>query len=78
MRLVLDTNIYCDYAEGLPDVVDAIAMMGDSIFLPSIVIGELSFGFIKGTKQAYNENKLQQIIEHLRIKIIEENPTIRK
>ena len=70
MKLVLDTNVYCDYAEGLPGVVDVIATMGDIIFLPAIVIGELSFGFIKGTKQAYNEKKLQQIIDRLKIIII--------
>ena len=70
MKLVLDTNVYCDYAEGLPGVVDVIATMGDIIFLPAIVIGELSFGFIKGTKQAYNEKKLHHIIDRLKIIII--------
>ncbi len=70
MKLVLDTNVYCDYAEGLPGVVDVIATMGDIIFLPAIVIGELSFGFIKGTKQAYNEKNLQHIIDSLKIIII--------
>ena len=70
MKIVLDTNIYCDYAEGLPDVVDAIATLGNFIFLPSIVIGELSYGFIKGTKQVYNEKKLRQIISRLKIEII--------
>ncbi len=70
MKFVLDTNVYCDYAEGLPGVVDVIATMGDIIFLPAIVIGELSFGFIKGTKQAYNEKKLQQVIDRLKIIII--------
>ena len=70
MKLVLDTNVYCDYAEGLPGIVDVIATMGDIIFLPAIVIGELSFGFIKGPKQAYNEKKLQYIIDRLKIFII--------
>ena len=44
--------------------------MGDIIFLPAIVIGELSFGFIEGTKQAYNEKKLQHVIDSLKIIII--------
>ncbi len=71
MKLVLDTNIYSDYAEGLSDAVNAIATLGqDAIFFPSIVIGELSFGFIKGTKQVYNETKLRQIIDQLGIEII--------
>ncbi len=71
MKLVLDTNVYCDYAEGLPDAVDAIATLGrDSISFPSVVIGELIFGFIKGTKQIYNKQKLRQIINRLEIEII--------
>ncbi len=71
MKLVLDTNVYCDYAEGLPDAVDAIATLGrDSISFPSVVIGELIFGFIKGTIQIYNEKNLRQIINRLEIEII--------
>ena len=71
MKLVLDTNIYCDYAEGLPDVVDMVATHGEYIFIPSIVLGELSFGFMKGRRQQFNERKLQQIISSLKIGIID-------
>lgn len=58
MKLVLDTNVYCDYAEGLPDAVDMIATHGEYIFIPSIVIGELTFGFMKGKRRQFNERKL--------------------
>jgi predicted nucleic acid-binding protein len=71
LKLVLDTNIYCDYAEGLPDAVDMIATHGEYIFIPSIVLGELSFGFMKGRRQQFNERKLQQIISRLKIGIID-------
>lgn len=70
MKLVLDTNIYCDYAEGLPEVVDAIATHGQYLFIPSIVIGELHYGFMKGSRQRFNEKKLRQMISRLRIEII--------
>ena len=70
MKLVLDTNVYCDYAEGLPETVDIIATHGEFIFLPSIVIGELTYGFIKGSKRQYNEKKLRQFISRLKIGII--------
>ncbi len=70
MRLVLDTNIYCDYAEGLPEVVDAIATHGQYLFIPSIVIGELHYGFIKGSRQRFNEKKLRQVISRLKIEVI--------
>lgn len=73
MKLVIDTNIYCDYAEGIPAVVEAIAEFGTEIYLPTIVIAELTFGFMKGTKQEYNEKKLGQIINQLCIDIIDIN-----
>ncbi len=65
MKLVLDTNIYCDFAEGLPDAVDAIATYGQSIFIPSVVLGELFFGFMKGSRQQFNERKLRQAVSRV-------------
>jgi len=76
VRLVLDTNIYCDYAEGVPSTIDAIAEFGEEIYIPAVVIAELSFGFMKGTKQEKNEKKLQQIIEQLQIDIIDINKDV--
>ena len=76
MKIVLDTNIYCDFAEGIPDAVDAMATYGEYIYIPSIVIGELSFGFMKGSRQQFNEKKLQQIINRLKIEIIDVNRNV--
>lgn len=71
MKLVLDTNIYSDYAEGLPDVVDFMARFGESLYMPSIVLGELSFGFLKGRRRRFNEQKLDEIIRLLNIEVID-------
>jgi predicted nucleic acid-binding protein len=71
LKLVLDTNIYCDYAEGLSDVVETMAQYGEFLFLPSIVLGELNYGFMKGKRQQFNERKLRQIINRLQIEIID-------
>ena len=71
MKLVLDTNIYCDYAEGVSETVDMIAAHGAHIYIPSVVIGELTFGFMKGKKQQFNERKLHQLISRLQIEIID-------
>jgi len=71
VKLVLDTNIYSDYAEGLPVVVDFLAIHGEDILLPSIVLGELSYGFMKGSRQRFNEKKLQEFIRKLKIEIID-------
>ena len=70
MKLVLDTNMYCDFAEGNAEVVDIMAEHGDQMFMPSIVLGGLVFGFMKGTRRTFNERKLQEVIRDLRISII--------
>lgn len=70
MKLVLDTNIYSDFAEGLPDVVEILATLGEQLFMPSIVLGELSYGFMKGSRRELNEKKLLQIIDQLKMGII--------
>ena len=76
MKLVLDTNIYCDFAEGLPHAVDFLATHGEEIFLPSIVLGELTYGFMKGSRQQFNESKLQEIIKKLNIEVIDVNQNV--
>ena len=76
MKLVLDTNVYCDYAEGIPNIVDFMAVHGTDIFLPSIVIGELTYGFMKGSRQKYNEKKLQEFLKKLQVEIIDVNRNV--
>ena len=71
MKLVLDTNIYCDFAEGVPETVEAIAVHGEQIYMPAVVIGELLFGFLKGARQQFNERKLRQVISRLKIEVVD-------
>jgi len=73
MKLVLDTNAYCDYAQGIPGIVDIMAENGENIFIPAPVVGELNYGFMKGTRQEYNERKFREITEKLKISIIDIN-----
>ena len=68
---MLDTNIYSDYAEGLSETVNFLATQGEYLYLPSVVIGELNFGFMKGSQQQFNERKLKQFITRLRVEIID-------
>ncbi len=70
MKLVLDTNIYIDFAAGVEEAVEFIATNGEYLFLPSIVIGELEYAFMKGRQQQLNERKLQQFISRLGVDII--------
>lgn len=78
MKLVLDTNIYCDYAEGIDNVVDTIATYSNNIYIPSIVIGELNYGFMKGSRKDFNEKKLKEVITRLEIDVINVNQDVAK
>ena len=73
MKLVLDTNVYSDYAEGVKETVDFMATQGEQIYLPSVVMGELHFGFMKGGRQRFNEKKLKQFIDLLNVEVIDVN-----
>ncbi len=76
MKLVLDTNVYSDYAEGVPETVDLMATQGELIYLPSVVLGELHFGFMKGKRRAFNEKKLQQFTAILNVEVINVNADV--
>ena len=71
MKLVVDTNIYCDFAEGVSQTVDIMATVGQQLYIPAIVIGELSYGFMKGSRRITNEQKLDEVIQLLEIQIID-------
>ncbi len=71
MKIVLDTNAYSDYAEGLPASVDALTTYGDRIYLPTTVAGELHFGFLKGKRREFNEKMLRRFIDVLQVELID-------
>jgi tRNA(fMet)-specific endonuclease VapC len=67
MRFVLDTNIYVDFAKGKQSVVDLLATGSTEILLPAIVIGELFYGFTKGGRSKYNEEKFRHFVTTLEV-----------
>jgi predicted nucleic acid-binding protein len=71
VKLVLDTSAYIDFAQGSSDVVELLAARGSEIFLPSPVLGELFFGFMRGSRSAYNKEKLHDFIASLGVSVID-------
>jgi tRNA(fMet)-specific endonuclease VapC len=71
MRLILDTNVYPDYAEGKSDVVDIIAQSAREICFPAIVLGELYYGFGKSSRKKLNEVKIEKFINLFHVEIIQ-------
>jgi len=71
VKLVVDTNIYCDFAEGVSQTVDILATVGQELYMPAVVIGELAYGFLKGRRRIANEQKLDEVVQLLEIQIID-------
>lgn len=71
MKLIIDTNIYCDFAEGVSQTVDILATHGETLYIPAVVVGELSYGFLKGDRRFENERKLNEVIRLLDIRIVD-------
>jgi predicted nucleic acid-binding protein len=76
MKLVLDTNVYSDFAEGLKEVVDVIAGNSEALHIPAVVIGELQYGFLKGSRWQFNEEKLVQFINLFDVAVIPVDQTV--
>jgi tRNA(fMet)-specific endonuclease VapC len=70
MKAVLDTNIYVDFAMGRPEVVDLLAVQSTEILLPAVVMGELFYGFMQGSRTRYNEEKFHRFVTELEVSII--------
>jgi tRNA(fMet)-specific endonuclease VapC len=73
VKAVLDTSVYVDFAEGRAEVVDLLATRSEEILLPTIVLGELFYGFTKGSRSVYNEEKLRDFIVTLGVAILDVN-----
>jgi tRNA(fMet)-specific endonuclease VapC len=57
MRLLVDTSAYSAFMRGHGDIKVAL-QDADEIFVNSIVLGELSAGFMKGRRRRRNEDEL--------------------
>ena len=69
MRILIDSNRYCDFCKGQQDAV-AILRKVDEIFIPFIVLGELRAGFACGSRGLDNEKVLVQFLNSPRVKLL--------
>lgn len=69
MKLVLDTNAYCQCEVGQGRALDLVEK-ATQLFLPSIVYGELYYGFRYGKRFEANLHRLDQFTEDYDVEII--------
>jgi predicted nucleic acid-binding protein len=70
VRLALDTNAYKALGEGEQQLADAIRR-ADSVGMPVIVLGELWFGFVNGTRVRENSETLERFLATPRVHILQ-------
>ncbi len=69
MRILVDSNRYRDFCQGVPDVL-GIFRQAIEIHMPFIVVGELRAGFACGTKSVENEKILTRFLQRSRVNLL--------
>ncbi len=69
MRLALDTNAYRAFGEGDQGLAEAVRR-AETIGLPVVVLGELWFGFMNGSKLHENTETLEQFLAVPRVQVL--------
>ncbi|MGO9763689.1 MAG: type II toxin-antitoxin system VapC family toxin [Solirubrobacteraceae bacterium] len=72
MKLALDTNAYRALGDGDPGVAESMRR-AEAIGLPIIVLGELRFGFMNGSKLRQNTETLERFLATPRVQILQLN-----
>lgn len=67
--ILLDTNAYTSFMLGEAEVVDVVAH-ADTLYLNSVVIGELLGGFAAGTRQQKNRAELARFLDSPRVEVL--------
>lgn len=70
MKLALDTNAYKALGEGSPRLTEDVRG-AQVIGLPIIVLGELWFGFMNGSKLRQNTETLERFLATPRVQILQ-------
>jgi predicted nucleic acid-binding protein len=70
VKLALDTNAYKALGEGEPQLVKDMRS-AEAIGLPIIVLGELWFGFMNGSRLRRNSETLERFLATPRVQILQ-------
>ena len=62
MKLLLDSNAYSHLKRGHPRVAELVRM-SEQVFLSAIVVGELLYGFRKGSRTEQNIRELHAFLD---------------
>ena len=63
VRILLDTNAYSEFKRGHEGVAETVRR-SERIYLSTVVIGELLYGFRRGTRYERNRHELDAFLEN--------------
>jgi predicted nucleic acid-binding protein len=69
VKLALDTNAYKALGEGNPQLAEDVRR-AEAVGLPIVVLGELWFGFMNGSKLRQNTETLERFLATPRVQIL--------
>ncbi len=69
MKILIDTNAYSLYWKNHPPVVNKITD-SDSVLISPVVLGEILYGFRKGSRLERNLSLLKRFLEHEAVDMI--------
>jgi tRNA(fMet)-specific endonuclease VapC len=69
MRVLVDSNRYRDFCEGIPEVVGFFRQASE-INIPFIAVAELRAGFACGARSLANERVLTQFLQRPRVNLL--------
>ncbi|HMO44488.1 MAG TPA: type II toxin-antitoxin system VapC family toxin [Rubrivivax sp.] len=67
--ILLDTNAYTAFMLGEAQVVEVVAH-ADTLYLNSVVLGELLGGFVAGTREQKNRAELARFLDSPRVEVL--------
>lgn len=67
--ILLDTNAYTAFMLGEAEVVEVVAH-ADTLYLNSVVLGELLGGFAAGTREQKNRAELARFLDSPRVEVL--------
>lgn len=70
MKLALDTNAYAALGEGYAPLAEEVRR-AEKVGLPIVVLGELWFGFMNGSRLRLNSEALEHFLATPRVQILE-------
>ena len=69
MKLVLDSNRYTDFWNGVAQVVEVLEA-AEMVYMPFAVLGELRSGFLNGSNSAQNERTLRTFLNKSDVEVL--------